>query len=166
MKEGNRLSLSLKPVGAGGQTDSEETLQVSNGNGLGLFLRTKDGWRQVTSPAAIKPAELNATIAMLLSRNSAAIGLQAFLTTLDELRKTYEVTSLKAGTTDDATFLTYDVGIHSATVRCDLRTGLPKERVLIDRYVLVGKSTVMETFQEWELNGDIPDEAFEFPKTK
>jgi outer membrane lipoprotein-sorting protein len=164
LKQGNRMWLSMKPESTEGQEDGNESLMVSNGSGLGLFVRTKDGLRQVTNPDAVKPEDLNAKAGLLLGRQSVPFAMQFLLQSLPELKKTFEVTHLK----EDATggLLTYDVQIWTAALKWDSKTGLPQQRILEDRYTIGQKNAVIETFLEWELDGEIPDDAFEFPKTK
>jgi outer membrane lipoprotein-sorting protein len=168
VKEGNRVSLSVKPQGADPGVAPEETLFISNGNTLALFLRTEDGVRQAMVPTPITSENLNAKVTMVLSHKWIPIALQALLTPLDELKEQCDVTSLRMDPkSGNENILSYDVGTYSATLRIDPRTGLPQARVLTDRYVIGGqKAYFNETFQEWVLNEEIPDEAFEFPKTK
>ncbi len=167
LKEGNRMVLKWKTFENEGQESSGEALLVSNGSEQAMIVWRKDGQKETPFTNHAPGQDVNAKASILLTRSTVTSGLQVLVSSLEELQEAYRVSQLRRGKTNGtAGVLTYHVGFKDAALTYDPVTFLPRKRVLTDPQVIVGKSTFTETYLEWTLNAEIPDEAFELPKEK
>jgi hypothetical protein len=162
LKKGSRLNLTTTETTLAGIAPplAVTFVYLCDGNSGAHQVKSPQGLKNVQT-LAVRPDDLNEKVVLSLARDSVAVASTMLLLDLDKLRSHLEVTDVAFQTDETGRkILAYRVKGFDVKLWYDPVRLLPIKRVLSRDEA----GTFTETYEGWELGGELADDLFRLPK--